>query len=111
MAQGIEAGRGRSTRRMCATCPLPLAGSNRAVLAVMAATTVLTFIWKPKISALPWVIILSPSWALKLYEVMMPIRYPAPNPPFNIVRLSHIELGVANLAASPALLCGHLGPA
>jgi catechol 2,3-dioxygenase len=30
----------------------------------------------------------------------MPVIFPAPNPPFNIVRLSHVELGVADLAAS-----------
>ena len=39
----------------------------------------------------------------------MPIRYPAPNPPFNIVRLSHIELGVANLAASRRFYVDTLG--
>ena len=27
----------------------------------------------------------------------MPIRHPAPNPPFNIIRMSHVELGVRNL--------------
>ena len=30
----------------------------------------------------------------------MPIRHPAGNPPFNIVRTSHVELGVTDLAAS-----------
>ncbi|MCB8942884.1 MAG: 3,4-dihydroxyphenylacetate 2,3-dioxygenase [Ardenticatenaceae bacterium] len=30
----------------------------------------------------------------------MPIRHPAGNPPFNIIRMSHIELGVTNLEAS-----------
>ena len=30
----------------------------------------------------------------------MPVRHPAGNPPFNIVRMSHIELGVTDLDAS-----------
>ncbi|MCA9968491.1 MAG: VOC family protein, partial [Anaerolineales bacterium] len=30
----------------------------------------------------------------------MPIRHPAGNPPFNIIRLSHIELGVTDLERS-----------
>lgn len=30
----------------------------------------------------------------------MPVRHPAGNPPFNIVRMSHIELGVTDLEAS-----------
>jgi catechol 2,3-dioxygenase len=40
---------------------------------------------------------------------MMPIVFPAPNPPFNIVRLSHIELGVANLEASRRFYVDTLG--
>lgn len=30
----------------------------------------------------------------------MPVHHPAGNPPFNIIRMSHIELGVTDLAAS-----------
>jgi catechol 2,3-dioxygenase len=30
----------------------------------------------------------------------MPIRHPAGNPPFNVIRMSHIELGVTDLEAS-----------
>lgn len=39
----------------------------------------------------------------------MPIIFPAPNPPFNIVRLSHIELGVADLEASRDFYVDTLG--
>ena len=30
----------------------------------------------------------------------MPIHHPAPTPPFNIIRMSHVELGVTDLDAS-----------
>jgi catechol 2,3-dioxygenase len=39
----------------------------------------------------------------------MPINHPAGNPPFNIVRMSHIELGVTDLAASRQFYVDTLG--
>ena len=38
-------------------------------------------------------------------EAAMPIRKPVFSPPFNIVRASHVELAVRDLARSRALLC------
>ena len=40
-----------------------------------------------------------------------PSPHPYLTPPFNIVRLSHVEFGVTDLAASRAFYCGHAGPA
>jgi catechol 2,3-dioxygenase len=39
----------------------------------------------------------------------MPVRKPAPDPPFNIVRASHVELGVRDLARSRAFYVDCLG--
>jgi len=39
----------------------------------------------------------------------MPIRKPNPEPPFNIVRASHVELGVADIARSAAFYIDCLG--
>jgi catechol 2,3-dioxygenase len=39
----------------------------------------------------------------------MPINHPAGNPPFNIVRMSHIELGVTDLAAARHFYVDTLG--
>src|SRR5690349_7183122 len=39
----------------------------------------------------------------------MPLRDPVLNPPFNIVRASHVELGVADLARSRAFYVDCLG--
>src|SRR6187402_1954814 len=39
----------------------------------------------------------------------MPLRDPVFNPPFNIVRASHVELGVSDLAASRAFYVDCLG--
>ncbi len=39
----------------------------------------------------------------------MPIRHPVPNPPFNIVRMSHVEYGVSDLEASRAFYVNTLG--
>ena len=39
----------------------------------------------------------------------MPVRHPAGNPPFNIIRMSHIELGVTDLARSRPFYTDILG--
>ena len=42
-------------------------------------------------------------------ETLMPLRDPVFNPPFNIVRASHVELGVSDLAKSRAFYVDCLG--
>ena len=43
------------------------------------------------------------------YELAMPLRDPVFNPPFNIIRASHVELGVADLVKSRAFYVDCLG--
>src|SRR5215210_7416945 len=50
-----------------------------------------------------------PAFAGTTSEEIMPLRDPVFNPPFNIVRASHVELGVADIARSRAFYVDCLG--
>src|SRR5690606_14688835 len=70
----------------------------------MAAIIRLISIWKPRTSPLPMAATRSSGWEFK-----MPIPTPNLYPPFNTVRLSHVEFGVTDLARSRAFYVDTLG--